>query len=138
MIPILTQDVTGMGLLAFLVELCCSFVRGEVGDSITWSSECFANSKCLSSLFELNEGASLMLSRILFLGLLSFLSFGALGFDFFFFFLELLSQPYALALNPCALPRLEEMVRREKSGDLVVRLLFSIPCQPVPIPAPSC
>lgn len=49
--------------------------------------------KYLNTLFELNEGASLMLSRILLLCLLSFLSSEALGF-LFSFFLELLSPAY--------------------------------------------
>lgn len=53
-----------------------------------WSGRChhlrvLCKFQHLSSLFGLNEGASLILSRILFLGLLSFLSLGALGLDFF-------------------------------------------------------
>lgn len=62
-----------------------------------WSGRChhlllgvLCKFQYLSSLFGLNEGASLILSRILFLGLLSFLSFGALGLDF----LELLSPAH--------------------------------------------
>lgn len=125
-IPILSQDawpccVTTMGLLAFLVEFCwslecnyCSFVRGEVRDFHPLVLRVLCKFQYLSSLFELNEGASLMLSRILFLGLLSFFVFWGFGIWFFWnschqhtinvsdFVTALCSSPESLPL-----PRLE-------------------------------